>query len=159
MFSLQDKLIGFQLHYLAVKLPKSLWKPGFWPLLGRGRGTLCCFKTRFNTPVFSAELETRESCRQRMPWAGVCAKHRTFFLLQEKTNKQTKKKGFFFFLWAGESLRQIELHAWECLLCLLREAGCVLQFHRWLSLIHGGFSSPLQGANPGRAGGENCAQL
>jgi len=53
----QDKAIGFRLNYLCIKLNKYQWKPISWPLLGRGRGIFCCFKTRFNAScVYYAEL-------------------------------------------------------------------------------------------------------
>lgn len=53
----QEKVTGFQFNYLCIKLNKYQWKPVSWPVLGWGRGILCCFKTRFNTScVYYAEL-------------------------------------------------------------------------------------------------------
>lgn len=72
--------------------------------------------------------------------------------------KKKYKKGFFFFLWAGESSRKVEIRAWEWRVVFAqREAGCVLTIPSVAVIDPWGFSSPLQGASPGRGGNEPLA--
>lgn len=133
------------------QIPLEAW---ILALMGWGKGGPCAVLKQDSTLLCSVLSWKRgnpagRGCRELVfvPSRKLC------FLLQEKTNKTKRlKKGFFFFLWAGEPLRKVELHAWGCLVCLLRERLAVCsQFHRWLSWIR--LHLQLH-SSPGRAGNQ-----